>query len=421
MLTVMRKKTSISFIAERHDIFGEKYKAQVLRTKTSGNVYQLRMWIEKEQRYIRKSLKTKDLEIAIQKAEKQVLDTLGIISSGKNVFSITIEKLITLFLEQKNKDVKNNLITHRRYIVIRSHLKHFASFINKNKLISSLDSQSCYDYAEWRKKKDNCVKTITIRNEQTTINSLAKYAHKKKYTDFDGFEFRKIGKNKGETGRRDTFSEEEYSAIIDFLRSWQAKKNNKNEEDRKEKSMIRELYFIASNTLLRVGELLQLKWEDIEAYEKAKDDIGHSITLVRIRVRAETSKVRKERLITVRGGDYFKRLYSKSSFRNKNDYVFHGSSGDKQLCRKKLYNNWNEIMKGVGIDYKKRNITWYSCRHFGITCRLKAGASVYDIAQIAGTSVAQIEAHYGHFNQSMSRAASLLNYRYSKEGISVLE
>lgn len=417
----MRGTNKNSFVVERHEVFGGKYKAEVLRTRTSGNVYQLRMWIEKEQKYVRKSLKTKDLVIALQKAEKEVVETLGIISSGKKVISITVERLIDLFLEQKRKDLAHNLITKSRLICIRSYLKHFAAFINKNKMVSSLDSQSCYDYAEWRKKQVSSVKSITIKNEQKTINTLIKYANKKKYTDFDTFEFRKIGKSDNETGRRDTFSDEEYNSIVGFLRSWVAKKNNKNEDERKTRLLIRDLFYIASNTMMRIGELRQLKWGDVEGYENAIDEIGHSITLVRIRVRSETSKVRKDRLITVRGGDFFKRLYSSTSFKGKNDFVFCEKSGDVEIRRLTLYNMWKGIMNGVEIDYKTRNITWYSCRHFGITCRLKAGASVYDIAQIAGTSVAQIEAHYGHFNQSMSRAASLLNYRYSKEGISVIE
>ena len=137
-------------------------------------MYQLRMWIEKEQKYVRKSLKTKDLVIALQKAEKEVVETLGIISSGKKVISITVERLIELFLEQKKKDLAHNLITKSRLICIRSYLKHFAAFINKNRMVSSLDNQSCYNYADWRKQENASVKVVTIKAEQTTINSLIK-------------------------------------------------------------------------------------------------------------------------------------------------------------------------------------------------------------------------------------------------------
>jgi hypothetical protein len=56
-------------------------------------------------------------------------------------------------------------------------------------------------------------------------------------------------------------------------------------------------------------------------------------------------------------------------------------------------------------------------RHFGITCRLRAGANVFDLAKIAGNSITEIETHYGHFDQAMSRAAALKNFISSKEGL----
>jgi len=64
-------------------------------------------------------------------------------------------------------------------------------------------------------------------------------------------------------------------------------------------------------------------------------------------------------------------------------------------------------MNLCGLDYKKRNLTYYSLRHFGITCRLRAGASIFDLAKVAGTGVIYIQNHYGHFDQEMSRAVAL--------------
>jgi len=245
-------------------------------------------------------------------------------------------------------------------------------------------------FAEWRRKKKGGAKDATIKNEKATINAMMKYAHKKSFTDFDVFDFRKVGKEQSALERRDTFDDDEYEQIRTFLRSWVAKKNNKDSKIRIRRMMIRDMFFAASNTLLRIGELVNLRWSDILEYEESRDNIGHRITLVTIRVRSQTSKVRKERIITVRGGEYFRRWHKASK-------------------------NTKAIMDGSGIIRSEKNLTWYSCRHYGITQRLKAGANVFNLAKIAGTSVAQIEIHYGHFDQSMSRATSLLNYRYNKE------
>ena len=48
--------------SQNHDIFGGK--AQILRVPQSGDVWQFRMWISEEKKYLRKSLQTRDFEAA---------------------------------------------------------------------------------------------------------------------------------------------------------------------------------------------------------------------------------------------------------------------------------------------------------------------------------------------------------------------
>ncbi len=74
-------------------------------------------------------------------------------------------------------------------------------------------------------------------------------------------------------------------------------------------------------------------------------------------------------------------------------------------------------MKGIEQNYRERNVTWYSLRHYGVTCRLRAGASAFDIANIVGTGIIFIQEHYGHFDQAMARAVALKHFAYSKDGI----
>jgi len=113
---------------------------------------------------------------------------------------------------------------------------------------------------------------------------------------------------------------------------------------------------------MRIGEILQLTWSDIEGYENLITDTGRTVSLVRIRVRAETSKVGKTRLITVRGGEYFRRQEaSRREVISEDDLIF--SLDGKRLSRKILYGMWEELMRGIGLDHKARNVTWYSLRH----------------------------------------------------------
>ena len=64
-------------------------------------------------------------------------------------------------------------------------------------------------------------------------------------------------------------------------------------------------------------------------------------------------------------------------------------------------------MKALNINFKERNLTYYSLRHFAITERLKANTSVYMVAELAGTSIANISQFYGHATDEMKRKAVL--------------
>jgi integrase len=415
--TKRKREVVPAFIVEEHDVLGGKGK--VIRTKASGQVYQLRMWIPAESKYWRKTLNTKDLETAIKRGEEEVFRIHGEIHSGKKIFGITLGQLIELYLDWRLKeDVGSGNITKGRWLAIQSQLKHLLEYKGADTKLSDLDKQSCFNYAEHRRLTTPEVKGVTLRNEEATINHMMKFAFREKYnTHFETFEFRKSKITAEEDERRDTFTVEEYDRFIKVLRSWSSKKTATDEKNLYERLMLKDYILIASNTMLRVGELNQLKWSDIIGYKDDVDETNKPVTLVTIKVRPETAKTRKSRTITVRGGEYFKRLHQRTTFKGKDDLVFCGKSGKVGYPRNKFYGYWEELMGLSKLDYKKRNLTYYSLRHFGITCRLRAGASVFDLAKIAGTGVIYIQNHYGHFDQEMSRAVALKNFTYSKDGI----
>ena len=59
-----------TFLLKQHNIFDGK--AEVVRTKTSGGIWHFRMWVTEEKKYVRKTLKTKNLDTAIAKAEANI-------------------------------------------------------------------------------------------------------------------------------------------------------------------------------------------------------------------------------------------------------------------------------------------------------------------------------------------------------------
>ena len=63
------------FYVDEHDICDGAVK--LLRTKQSGDVWQMRCWITEEKKYIKKSLRTKDLETAKEKGRTLYYTMMG--------------------------------------------------------------------------------------------------------------------------------------------------------------------------------------------------------------------------------------------------------------------------------------------------------------------------------------------------------
>jgi len=64
-----------SWSDQNHDILAGK--ASILRVRNSGDVWQFRMWVGEEKKHLRKSLKTRDFETAVKRAEELVFKTFS--------------------------------------------------------------------------------------------------------------------------------------------------------------------------------------------------------------------------------------------------------------------------------------------------------------------------------------------------------
>jgi integrase len=167
---------------------------------------------------------------------------------------------------------------------------------------------------------------------------MTKMGYRNGYTLFDKFDFRALNIKADEKNhRRDTFALQEYDAVVRFMRRYVADEELKNENERLERMLIRDCVLIASNTMLRVGELWALKWGDIESIRVERDENGNEVHLVKINVREETSKVRKSRWVISRGGEYFERLKYRAEYGNDDSFIFCGIGGDKKISRQKCY------------------------------------------------------------------------------------
>jgi integrase len=395
-------------------LFGDK--GEIYRMSRSGDVYQCRIWVQDEKKYVRKSLKTSDRATARIRGEKLILQTLSDVASGRKLFGISLGELVDLYLEYRRADIKSGAITEGRFTTIQSQCRALLRTKPRSTKIAELDENSFYEWRQMRLNDNPSITIVTIRNETATIGQIFDFAYRNGYSHFPKMYFRPIKISRGDIGRRDTFTIEEYDKMVLFLRSYVSKKHCPDEEERTERKKVRDFIYTLSNTLLRTGELRQLRWKDVLGYEDRIDDTGQKICLVKIYIRKEITKVRRARTIVVRGGEYIQRLKSYSAFTEPTDLLFTNKTGTHPLGTRELYKHWDVVMKNIGIgEHSERKLSYYSLRHFGITMRMKSGVPIADVASVAGTSVAHIETHYRHIDDDVMIDSALRNFSPVKE------
>ena len=397
-----------------------------------GEYWQMRMWLGKEKKYARFSLRTRNRDTAIDKAKKYYHELMAQQLAGKTYFSKTTKQGVEEYLKQRALDVEAELIVKGRYGTIKTHLEHWLEFIGRDTKLKELERTDCENYLHSRtktKKKINVSQT-TVANEQSSINAMMAWLYKRNETYIDGFDFKPLKRiDRGDEAlRRSTFEDDEIVRIKTELEKYiaEAKKNIK-EEGNLAKVITGYYLLISIITGLRRGEQLQLKWSDIKWLEKnvkgqAADD---TYSLVKITVRAETTKVRKTRHFVVKDWEYFDELfkllqprYVKANKENKKakafgDTLIFSANGTSMLTPRAIGYHFDKIVELAEVkDTDTRDLVPYSFRHYFITDRINRGATPTQVAETCGTSTAQIEKTYYHTSEAKMITNALPQFEY---------
>ena len=244
------------------------------------DVWQFRCWISEEKAYVRKSLKTKDRHLAVQKAEDLYMQLATRVRGGEKLFGAKIEEAIQPFLQFKKTQIgvgDKYTIVKGRYDTIKSHLQHFVDYIGVKTKITDLDSNFLVkyvvdgeetNYVLFRKSEGAADSTIT--NEMSTIGACFRYLFEEvRSTNIRQIRFPSTTKNAydidAELVKRQTFTLSEYKAFTSALsKSYVAKKLRLNDGEMYDRQLARHYFLFAANSGMRSGELRQLKWEDLE-------------------------------------------------------------------------------------------------------------------------------------------------------------
>jgi integrase len=386
------------------------------------------MWLEGEGKYARKSLKTRSRSTAVDKGKEFYLELFANMKAGKKYFSLTTKEAVAKYLANRKKDVESGLIVSGRWGTIKVHLEHWLEFIGRDTKIKELERTDCEDYFHSRVKKNKKglpASQTTVANEHSTINAMMRWLFRNNEALIDGFDFKKLPKidKKNDAIRRSTFTPDEIEDIgVAITQYWGKAKNKLDDKEWLSRKLACYYFLIASVTGLRTGEQRQLEWRDLEWTGSSKGK--KTIPLVKIKIRADTSKVRQSMEFMVRDNGYFTELrklvtplYERRSV--KHCPVF-SLDGDNAITERALLYHFAKIVELAEIsDLESGNIVPYSFRHYFITQKLVNGLSHRQVADICGTSITQIEKTYYHVNRDIMVDAALADHDMDNDGIVV--
>jgi integrase len=406
-----------------------------------GEYWQMRMWLAKEKKYARFSLRTRNRDTAEAKAKKHYHELMAQQLAGKTYFSMTAKQAVDEYLKQRTKDMEAGLIVKGRLGTIKTHLVHWLNFIGKDTKVKEMERTDCENYFHNRtkNKKKLPVSRTTVLNEQSSINAMMSWLQKSGESYIEAFDFKKLGRidSGDERTRRNTFTDEEIVSIKTELEKYiKEAKEDLSLYGNLNKVVTSYYLLISIITGLRRGEQLQLTWSDIswlnkrvKSENKVEDnEEGESYSLVKITVRGKTSKVGKTRNFIVNDWEYFDELfkflyprYAKAKA-VKNATTFGTSlifslDGETPLTPRIILYHFYEILRRCEIDGGvERDLVPYSFRHYFITDMINKGASPTQVAETCGTSTAQIEKTYYHTTERKMIENALPQFYY-KDGL----
>ena len=414
-------------LKEHHSIFDGL--AHIFQQKSNGDVWQFRMWLPNEKKHYRKSLKTTNFNRALVSGKELALELNTNMSVGKKNFGITVEELLELYLENREKDIgdEDGQITKGTWKALRSKLKQGILMLGLSRKVSHIEQNAIENYRQRRTENRN-VGAQTILNEQASLNCMWKWAYKNGHTHFEMLDFRKLSK-RSHVHKRSVFTDKQYDKLVRYMRTYSSLKNCETvwgynnrllmtkQHMYLERKMVQDMILILANTGLRIGECRQLVWGNLSDEQTLTNKKTEKKTeLVYITVPKHITKVRVERRFFTYGREYFDRLKDRQQFTESHHLIF-SMDGKKTLSANKWAKHWSLLMKGIGLDnHYELGLTWYSLRHFAISKKIASGVDIIDLSKIVGTAVDNIEKVYLDYNKEMSRSAALKTFKKNDDG-----
>ncbi len=400
-----------------------------LRPRSSKWQYYLNHPGEGEER---KSTGLEDQEAARKYALDKKLQMMARHQQGLKSRRVkTLFDFIDEFLEEESKRIKpynqKGFITEDTFRLKSHHLKWLKKFYHDKSIkIEELDYPKLKTYPTWRGIPDPIWNPTppktnhTISTELTTIRAYFDYLLDKGYIPREPT-WDKVARESRRVNRRDFLNPRQYMQTINTVRKW-ANSQSITENQRWNRQMVYQSILIMSNACLRKGELKGLKWSDLEPnpnLSKKDQTRGHLI-----RIRKENTKVGEPRTVqspTFERINTIRELYGISKHRQSpfpfippelaDNYVISKFNKPHEPLGPGTWNRcWAEIRQLCkGRYWGKKNITYYSFRHTGISFAVSRSVPLLQLSRNCGTGVRYIEDVYYHHESESKQTWDILN------------
>jgi len=418
------RKSKGNKILEQHELFEGDVK--IFRVAQSGKVWQVYIWVREEQKAIKKSLRTKQEDLARDRAKKIYLEYLGKVQSNQPIFDRKAKELTDAYIQHQQNRYKQGSITKQFVQTLKARMNHYLRFVGENTALAKIKEDKFEDYRLFRKQAAPNVKLMTLYNERGTIKALYNFAKEKNFIH-NGYEPRfgeweKIKKS-GEKLNRDALTPQEWTTIYTYMQKWHQKHYVKNEKEAEQRKFIREFTLILCNSGVRFGEARRLQWRDIELYDQTVVENGEKLKKKRAKINLPASKTKTgtERTAISRLGNPFIRLKKLSKHTKADDYIFVDNETGVQIQKAVYYRQWNAMLNDTGLDKADKDIVYYCLRHTYATFALYKGADIFSLSKIMGCGIDFIQNHYGHVEIDKVRDQFTKDLRDTEGGRMLLE
>lgn len=336
--------------------------------------------------YVRKSCRSTDKEVSIRFADDLYKSLVVKQQITGDIHTKSFPKVVTEFL----KNAKYMNISAPAIKEYKDRLTNYPVRFWKDKSIDQIQRLDITKFIQWRRTngiRKNASGT-TIRRELGQLKRVFKFAYDQGYIS-KLIEFPIIN---AKANPRPHFTKSEYNKLTkNFLPAWIRDAEKNHPQVHRERYYLQQNILILANSGCRIGELRELRWNNIEkiAWEGNEDGICFWVT----------GKTGKRQVIPQQiVKDYLARIHKYRTEElghepDKTEHVFSHPDGEKIHSFKK---GFRALLVNYGLlkDQDGNHHTLYSLRHTYAVFRISEEVNQYLLATNMGTSVQMLHNHY---------------------------